>query len=220
MRHITTALLIAAVPVLFTACGKNSSNLNPVDNVREASKDSNLQNRIFRGDCSLKPLDTVATGIATGGDTAIKSARVQYEFVGANVTHATLLYTTSDCTGTPSVTFRETGSFIIDTDHAAPEGSRNLDLKYDHLHVTIGDDNGAKIANDVKLCENTDWAKNKDRDVTEHAADLTCYHSAITHKATIYLLQDNVLMFGAKGMLDKDDTRPTSLNKDDKYVAG
>jgi hypothetical protein len=215
-----SSFLACSLLLAFAACAPKS-NSNPVDNVREAGQEPDLQGKIFRGECSLKPLESIATGIATGGEAAIKSAREQYQFAGANITHATLLYQSADCTGPESIIFKETGSVSIDGDKKSKDEGKYIDIEMRALTVQISSDVGATIARDIKLCGSEDWATNTEREVTAKSAEPTCYRKQVPSRdANIYRLVDkSTLVFGEKGLLERNDTRPDSLDMDTKYVA-
>lgn len=210
-------LMVCALPLMLAACGKGS-NTNPVDNVREAGKDSALQEKIFKGECSLKPLEAIVSGIATGGDTAIKSAREQWQFVGANVNHVTNLYTTKDCTGAESIIFKEAGEFNIDENKKSADGGSFITLKLNNLTVQVNNEDGAKVAQAAKLCGTPDWAVATERDVTQEAARVTCYRQQVPSvDETLYHVEGNTLVFGAKA--GRSTERATELDTVNKYVA-
>jgi hypothetical protein len=210
---------VCALSMGFMGCGKDSSNSNPMDNVQQAAKDPDLQGKIFRGDCSMKPLDAIATGIATSGDASVKSAREQFEFVGANLTHAILLFNTSDCSGDVSLTFRQMGTFDIDIRKATGEGAKSIDINYGKLSLTINNDRGLKIATSIKLCGADDWKLNDQREVTDHAGNMTCYRQKMPVKVVnIYRVEGKTLFFGANGA-SASENRPTQLDRNTKYMA-
>ena len=219
-KLIKSSVLACTLLALFTACAPKSNN-NPVDNVQEAGKEPDLQAKIFRGVCSLKPLESIATGIATGGDASIKSAREQYQFAGANITHATLLYATADCTGPESIIFKETGSVTIDGDKKTADQGKFIDIEMRALTVTIGSDVGAMIAHDIKLCGTEEWGNTTEREVTAHSSEATCYRKTVPSRdANVYRLLDaNTLVFGKKSFLERNDTRPNGLDLETKFVA-
>lgn len=63
--------------VALVSCNKNSTNADPVDNTREALKDTNLQEKTFRGDCQSQPVNEILTGLLTLGEASVKSQRIQ-----------------------------------------------------------------------------------------------------------------------------------------------
>ena len=216
---LSSRILLVATTLTLFACGK-ASNTNPADNATEYTKDTDLQGKVFKGECSMKPLDEVAAGIPTGGDN-IKSARVQYSFVGANLTHDIFLYKSSDCSGTAALSFIETGAFRLDPKTTTGEGAKAIDITFDHLHLLVGDDVGLRIAHALNMCGTNDWSIAKDREVTPAAADQQCFRQKLpSHDATIYLLDKNTLYFGAKAPLNRSADRPTTLEKGLKYTAG
>ena len=224
MKHSLKLFAVAcALPMVLTACGKNNSdasNKNPVDNAREAGKAPDAQGKIFRGDCSMKALDAIASGIATGGQASIKGARVQYQFNGANVTRATVMYTTTDCTGDAALTFRETAGINIQ-DQRTPDNGQFIDMNFDTLTLAIGSDAGLLVANDVGLCGLKDWAKGQERDVKNQSGQMDCYRKQLPYReANVFRIDNkNTLLWGSKGLLDRSEQRPTSVETGLKYVA-
>jgi hypothetical protein len=215
--HFGKTVAALALPLIVAACGKGA-NTNPVDNVREAGKDAALQEKIFKGECSLKPLEAIVSGIATNGSTAIKSAREQYQFVGANVHHVTNLYTTPDCTGAESIIFKEAGSFSIDETKKSADQGKFLTLKMENLTVQINNQDGATVAKSAKLCGSDAWAVQTERDVTQDAARISCYRQQVPSvDETLYHVEGNTLVFGAKAQ--RSTQRPTALDLDTKYIA-
>jgi hypothetical protein len=217
---LKSSLLACSMLFALAACAPKSNN-DPVANARVASTEPDLQDKIFRGQCSLKPLQSIATGIATGGDAAIKSAREQYQVVGANITHTTSSYATLDCSGPETLVFNETGTVSINAENKSADLGKSIDIKMNVLKVRIGSDAGALIANGIKLCGAADWAASNEREVTANSADATCYRKLVpSQDANIYRLLDaNTLVFGKKDLLDRNDTRPDTLDQDTKYIA-
>jgi hypothetical protein len=211
-------LAIYAVPMMIlSACGPGS-NTDLADNVREAAKDKELQDKTFRGECSYKPLDTIISGIATRGDTSIKSAREQYEFTGANFQHVTSLYTTKDCSGAESIVFQESGSFKIDETKKSADSGKYITMEFNKLHVKIGNQDGANIAQASKLCGTPEWGLNEEKDVTGNAFRISCYRQPVPSvDETIYHVDGNTLVFGEK--IGRSTERPTSLDMKTKYIA-
>src|SRR6218665_361948 len=110
MKKLMFASLATTAVLGLAACAENN---NPVDNVREAASDTNLQGKDFASACSVKPLDAVISGLMTGGQASVKSQRTVYSFAGANVHRTTQLYQSADCSGEVTATFDEAGSFEI-----------------------------------------------------------------------------------------------------------
>jgi hypothetical protein len=218
LNTLRKLIAVYAVPfLLLSACGKGG-NTNLADNVREANNDRELQEKIFKGDCSRKPLEAVVSGIATLGETSIKSAREQYQFVGATVTHVTNLYTTKDCSGAESIVFDEVGEFKIDTEKKTADSGKYITLKMNTLTVKINNEDGAKIAQASKLCGAEDWGVQSEKEVTDAAARITCYRQPVPSvDENIYHVDGNLLVFGSKR--GRSTERPTSLDMDTKYIA-
>lgn len=217
---LKSSVLACSLLILFAACAPKSND-NPVENVRVAGQDPDLQGKIFRGKCSLKPLESIATGIATGGGAAIKSAREQFQVVGANVTRATLMYTTVDCSGPESIIFKETGEVSIDGDRKTSDEGKYIDVHMRALTVSIGSDVGAMIAHEIKLCGTEEWANSTVSEVTAQSAEATCYRKTVpSEDSNIYrLLNPNTLVFGKKSFLERNATRPDSLDLESQFLA-
>jgi hypothetical protein len=58
MNKYAAYILALTLPLTMMACSKSGSSAgnDPTNNIDEAAKDPDLQTKIFRGDCSLKPL--------------------------------------------------------------------------------------------------------------------------------------------------------------------
>jgi hypothetical protein len=210
-------ILFCLASVFVLACGDDDSDNNPINNVREAVEDRDLQNRNFESACTLEPIDAVLTGVMTGGSAAVKSARVQYLFKGSNITRTTLLYADANC-GDHALTFRERGSFDVNPDKKSNDGGKHIDINYESLHLEVKTEAGKTVANDIKLCGADNWEVEKEREVTEFSADLTCYGMEVPrHVVNIYRVDDNTLYFGA-AVTDASD-RPAKLNFKNKYIA-
>lgn len=211
--------LCAALPFTMIACGASSSN-DPVKNVQQANKDSGLQQKSFRGDCSLRLLDAVATGLATAGQAAVKSSREEFRFEGATVMRTTSLYSSADCSDQAVLQFKETGDFSIDDNQHTSDGGQNIDLHYKKLEVTSITDTGALIAKEVKLCGSEDWSAGTNREVNASAADVNCYRRKVpADDINVYKRDGNTLYFGSHGLTGALTTRPTSVDMQTKYVA-
>lgn len=220
-KSMKLLLLACSAVFLLSACDNDDdTDDNPISNIREAAKDGGLQDKTFRGECSLKPLQLIATGIATLGEDALKSGREQYYFEGMNVVHTTILYTSANCTEGESIVYTEKGSMEIDRDKKTDDGASYIDFKFEALQVKIQSEAGANIAHDVGLCGTQDWTVGVERDVTTVAEDLNCYRRKLpAHDANVYRLDDKTLYFGEKGLIERNEERPARLNMNEKYIA-
>lgn len=216
MKQIPQILLVTLMPFALGAC--NQSSNDPVENIQQAQNDADLQGKLFRGECTLKLLDGIATGLATAGEASIKSAREDYEFKGTNVIHTTRAYNSTDCSGQESIVFRETGIATINEAPSPIAEAKTIDFEMEKVTVQVLDENGKKVAEEIRLCESDNWADQNERDVTAQSSNLTCYGAKVPYKdANIYRLEGNTLIFGSK--LGASDTRPNSLNTERQYIA-
>lgn len=214
-----TLAITALANVAFVGCGKDKNN-DPVQNVRVASEDRDIQNKNFSSACSQKPIEGILTGILTGGEAPLRSQKVVYRFEGANVTRSTQIFTTPDCSGDIAISFEEIGEFTLDTDSRTGEGAKFIDFDYKKLKMSIVSNPGVIAANAVGICGAHDWALSQQRDVTAQAADLRCYNIATPrHQSNIYFLEGNTLFFGTQSPAAVDPSkRPGQLNRNDGYV--
>jgi hypothetical protein len=191
---------------------------NPLTSAKVAAKERDLQGGMFESACDSTPIDAVLSGLLSGR--AVKSARVQYRFVGSGVTRSTVLFQRGDCTGDPAYTFNESGNVTsINPDEKTSDGGKTIDLEFDHLSLAMGDAEGVKIANDLKLCDVVDWAPNQNRDVTAASAKVNCFRSRRPVKEyNVYRIDGGALMLGQPGA--DGASRPTHLNASRKYMSG
>jgi hypothetical protein len=198
-------------------CHNNGGDDNPISNARVVAKERDLQGGMFESSCDSTPVDAVLSGLLSGH--AVKSARVQYRFVGSNVTRSTVLFARGDCTGPMAYTFNETGKVAaINPDEKTADGGKTIDLEFNNLSVAISDEEGAKIANSMKLCDVVDWAVNQDRDVTGAANKMNCFRSALpTKEYTIYRIDGNALFLGSPS--NNPGSRPSTLNLSRRYTS-
>jgi len=205
-------LLIAVASLMAVACDKDNNN-NPIDNVREALEEKDLQNKTFQSECNLEPLDAILTGILTGGQASVKSSRTQYRFVGANITRTTILYAQTDCVG-DAFTFNETGAFNVSKNQKTNDGGYFIDINFNKLMLKMDSDVGVQSANAIKLCGASDWAVGQEREVTAQAKDMSCYGATVPRTdLNIYRVDEgNVLYLGTPSK-DSNQARPTSLSK-------
>jgi hypothetical protein len=210
---------LAACAMLVAACSKKN---DPIANAREAAKDKDLQGT-FVSECSTKPLSAVFTGLMTGLQAKVASSRVTYNFTGANTSVKTENYSSGDCTGDAAFTYEEKGTFSVNKDqkYKSNDGGYLIDVDYDNLKVTMVSDEGIKVANATKLCGISDWAQNKERDVSAQAKDASCYNSPIPrHVSNRYRVDDKVLYLGTAAKGDtRDNQRPAHLDMGTKYRA-
>lgn len=216
-KQLLTAAFAASLSALFlSACGQDN---NPVNNVREASADPGLQAKDFHGNCSVKPIDAILTGILTGGDAAIKSARTEYRFVGANMSRKTRLFTTADCTGDTAATFTESGSFEIKSDGKTSDGGTFIDFDLTKLEIVVQSPKGIEVANSINLCGSNTWKQNEQLEVTTKSGDVNCYGAQVPRRvANVYKLENSNLYLGTQSKGDVS-VRPSSVNRNDIYVA-
>lgn len=219
MKIVTMSKLFGcSLAVGIAACSPRSNN-NPIENVRQAAEAPELQGKNFQGECGLRPLEALASGIATSGEAAVKSARVSYRFTGANMDRSTVLYQSSDCSGDEALKFEATGSFDIVEDQKSDDGGTTISMNYTNLKVTVANEVGANIARETELCGNEDWEAGQSRDVNEHASDANCYRQRIPYTLrTLYKVDGRDLYFGDKGLLALDGEAPDSLDMQTKFT--
>lgn len=218
MKHLVkSSAMVLGVLMGIAACD-DSSNKNPIENVREATQDKDLQSKVYRGECNIEVVDAIASFLATGGKVAIKSSRDQYQFVGANVTHTTSLYESANCEGQEVLVFKETGSFNTHPDQRAEDQSKMIDIKYDKLTLAAGNAEGEKAATELKMCGFEDWAGGKEQDVTGQASKANCYGKTLpVSEFNVYRIDNNNLFFGKPGQ--SLEARPSRSDMSRKYSA-
>lgn len=215
--------LLIAIPLALVAC-KDKADKNPVRNITQATKDRDLQGTWQTG-CQATPIDAIISGFMSDFQASVKSARVQYKYEGSNVNRVTLVYNAADCTGAESYIFNESGRFEINDKDKSNDGGKFIDMKYEKVSLTIKDDNGAKVANERKLCGQQGWAVGKEVNVTGNAKDLNCYGVQVPRSnANIYRIdkpagdQKWVLFLGANPAKDaQPNQRPATLNMGLKF---
>lgn len=212
MKNVIKSLVIASVPFVIAACGK-SSNSNPVDNAREAAKNPEIQGQIYkRVDCIVTPAEfgmTAAGSIFNDEKLTIKSAREQYQFKGANVTHALVYYTSADCSGQEVAVYRQQGS-VRSVDVKTKDGSKGIDINYDRLFVEPKTSEAVTYANDLKLCGIEDWAQNSEREVTTKMDNEKCstLHSG---KVETVVLNEGKALYLGKSVSGRPDSADKSV---------
>lgn len=209
-----SALALASAFTLVACDG--ASNKNPIANAREAAEDKDLQGKTFRGECDVRVIDGILSAIVTGGKFNVSSARQQYQFVGANVTHTTLFYEAPNCEGDEAVVFRETGSIDINPKKRGEDQSKFINMKMDKLTMVASNEAGVKIANEAKLCGREDWAAGQDHEVTGDAAKLNCYRKDLpVQEFNVYRLDSGDLFLGDPST--KEESRPQQADMSVKY---
>lgn len=205
--------LIAVAALTFAVVGCNKGrDANPISNITEAAKDVHLQNKTFSSVCSTS-LGEMAKTLGT-----VKSSRIEYHFVGDNVTHSTVYYQSTNCTGEPAYTFKEIGTFKSDNSKDI-DGGRPIDMNFKNVYVNVSSDAGRDAANSAKLCGVSNWEKGKDTDVTVHSADLTCNNAQLPRSDyNIYRLDGGTLYWGSVLPVTDEADRPTKLQKNIQFV--
>lgn len=217
IKHLMAATFVFAS---LTACNNDSGSSSPAENSEQALRDTNLQGRTFWSACSTEPLTAIATGILTGD--AIKASRTGFGFEGAEVTRHTRFFPAADCSGESAFTFREIGTFEIQSDRETNDGATFIDMNGEKLHVKIDSEVGASVANSLTACKANDWKMGDDREVTAAASEASCYAKALPRmERNIYLVESNTLYLGSTSDAGRDgEGRPTQLDRTaQKYVA-
>ncbi|PIT98956.1 MAG: hypothetical protein COT74_11965 [Bdellovibrionales bacterium CG10_big_fil_rev_8_21_14_0_10_45_34] len=213
-----SAFAMLFVSTLIVGCQKDQNN-NPVANVVEAAKDTDLQGKTFGSQCMAKPIDALLTGVMTLGKSSIKSQQVTYRFEGANVNRQTRLFGTSDCTGEAVFNFEESGTIKIDKDSVTTDGGQNIEMDFLALKAGAATVAGATAANAISLCGISDWTIDQMRDVRAQAGDLMCYGATVPrHVSNVYRVEAGLLYLGtqSKGAIPPEE-RPSSLDKTVPY---
>ncbi|MGE0527654.1 MAG: hypothetical protein AB7P49_11365, partial [Bdellovibrionales bacterium] len=204
------------------ACDKDDKDDNPVRDVRQAIEDRQLQGTLFEGECQLKPLNAFLTGLFSEGDGAVKSAKLQYQFKGNNLTRTTYMYTSTGCEGDPAFTMNETGTFAIQ-DGNTNDGGRDINLDYSKATAKAVGQAGEKLAEDIDLCGIQDWTAEEEKDVTINAKQATCLGAPVPrHVANVYRLENDgkTLYLGVISDSEVPDTqRPATLNREFMFTA-
>lgn len=216
-QYLAISLCLCGGMLMLEACDRKS-DLNPVANIRELSKDRALQSSKYQTDCAVRPLTAAVTALFSKN--SLKSSRYQYSFDGDNVTLTTLMYPTADCTGESAFTFDERGTFSIQ-DPKTAEGAKFIDINYKTVGVKVNSDDGARIANDLKLCGTQDWHNNSQADVTGNSKETTCYGTAVPRSDfNIYRIDGSVLYFGStEGNANPATRQNQKLEMGQKYTA-
>lgn len=212
-----TMLLLCSLAFL-SAC--KDRKRNPIEHVREAAKERDLQNRTFVSSCSVKPIEALVTAFASGGQSAIKASQTSYRIIGSVITHTTNFYDNGDCSGEAAIVFTEIGDIDINKDKKTNDGGYNMDINFSSVRAVAQTTSGVTAANSVNLCGRSEWGKNKDYDVTAHASDATCYNGRVPRKVyTVYRVDADTLYWGPNMNAGAPiSERPSSLNMATKYV--
>ncbi len=214
-------IFLVAIMGLIISCNKSSTNSDPVDNVREAAKDSSLQEKTFRGDCQARPINEIVTGLLTLGEASVKSQRIQYRFAGANSSRTTHLYASRDCSGAEAFSFEESGELRIHEDQKTADSAVLVDFDYRKVELTISSQDGLVIANKIGVCNMKDWNVNDRRDVTGASEAVSCYNIRVPRQEfNVYRIDNgNTLYFGTHDKSNAPESRPTSIKTELKYTA-
>ena len=212
--------IMLSMCTLLAVTGCKDRKQNPIEHVKEAAKERDLQNRTFASACSTKPIEALVSALMSGGQSSIKSGLSTYRIVGAEIIHIHNYYSSTDCTGDPAIVFKETGDINIDKGSKTNDGGYNIDVNYTNLKAETQTPEGVQAANAVGLCGHNDWSKSKEFDVTAKAADAQCYAAAVPRKIlTIYRVDGNTLYWGGNMNSGRPaGERPSQLNMVTKYV--
>jgi hypothetical protein len=216
-KKLALSVLIAAIGF---GCSKNSTTSDPIENVRQATKEEALQVKTFRSECQEKPINELVTGLMTGFGASMKSQRVQFRFEGANVHRQTWMYSTRDCSGQEALIFDEGGEIKIHDGQTLADGSTAIDFDYRNVDVQVVSAAGAEIANSVKLCSGADWKSGDIRSVNANSEDWNCYSAQVPRQEfNVYRLDGNVLLLGTDLQDNSADKRPTGVDQSIHYSA-
>lgn len=218
---IKKVVCLSMMSLMMLSCNKSSTNSDPVDNTREVLKDASLQEKTFRGDCHAQPINEILTGLLTLGEASVKSQRVQYRFAGANASRVTHLYGSRDCSGAEAFTFEESGELRIHDGTKTADGSTFIDFDYRKLDLKVSSQEGVIIANAVGVCGMKDWNINNTRDVVIMSDNINCYNLKVPRQEfNVYRIDGgNTLYFGTHAQVNVQESRPTSIKTDLRYMA-
>jgi hypothetical protein len=202
------------------ACARDKDN--PVDAVKgaadsavAAAKDPALQGKVFESDCSIQPLMALVTVLKA------KSSKTQYTFKGNSIVKHTLIYPTTNCAGDVMASFEEDGTVDIKDSQKTQDGARFIDINYTNVKGVINSDAGANLANTVRACGFSDWSRGKERDVTATSKNVNCYGTAVPRNDyNVYRLEGTSLIFGEGSGHEDENSRPTTLSRDQKFISG
>lgn len=210
--------ILLCLPLILVACGKSK---DPVRNIRTATQDKALQ-KTWQSECSLRPLEAGLVGVAAGLRGVARGARIQYKFLGANLTRTVIYYTNADCSG-DALTLEESGTFRIEGNKRTSDGGRFINMNFKTLKVRAHNEDVVKLANQISLCGLSNWDTSKNREIksTRAAEKLNCINTTVPRSdANIYLIQDETLLLGSPSTGPREpSSRPTSLDTSERYMA-
>lgn len=189
---------------------------NPIENLTNALKDPSLQGKVFESNCSMRPMLAIASGLKA------KSSKSQYHFTGGSgVVYSTIIYSNTSCSGDALISFEESGTLDIKDENKTKDDARFIDFNFTKLSLALQSDAGVDFVNRVNICGARNMKRGEDREVTDQSRSITCYGSSVPRRDNnVYRLEGNTLYLGT-GTSDRDaDGRPTSVDRQEKYVAG
>lgn len=205
-------IVMLAVPLAIVACSKHN---NPIENVKQAAEDRDLQ-KTFQSDCDRGTLlSTLPSTLASGLQASTKSSRVLMSFKGANIERRTVYYTGINCDGNEAYSFDESGTFTLkDKKDKTNDGGRPIDIQYDRLDVKILSADGEKLANAEGFCNIHDWKSGKSREIKADAKSPSCNFAQIPRlDSNIYRVDAGTLYMGSFDKSAREpNQRPTSLS--------
>jgi hypothetical protein len=179
--------------LMFMGCGKK--NKNPVENVKQALADTDLQ-KDFQSECTTKVGAMALTGVATTGKASVKTMRKEYRFSGANVTRRLVYFTGANCEN-EAFTFEENGDFKTNKDQKTSDGAYHIDMHFDRVSAKATSQEGAMIANALGVCDKSDWSVGDKVNVTDQSPQLNCYGASEPRDvANIYRVDNGKLTMG------------------------
>lgn len=169
----TFIVFLAALAI--AGCGKGRS-ADPIANVREKTKDNDLQKGSWQSECNNTPLkalsEKVEGVVQPGPSDSLKSERIEYKFDGENVTRSLFRYHDTNCAG-DAVLYTERGTIKIGDQRTNDQG-RFIDMHFtDVMAVVKGP--GLTVANTNKLCGISNWEDGKEANVTSASGKGDCY---------------------------------------------
>lgn len=203
--------IIAFTALGLAACG--SGRKNAAENAKVAAADPDLQGSWQSQECSLGGITAAATGPNAG-----LRHRVEYKFEGAKATRKTVAYSSATGCEGEVVRFEEVGDFKPETDKSkwSNDGEKPIQIVWNSLKVTPVGKAGVDYANGASLCGAQGWQEGKDKEVTAHAGDATCYNQKLPRtENNIYRVDkgQSMLQFGANiTSNNQEKDRPTKAN--------
>lgn len=211
-------ILAMCVPTIMAGCHKKHHHKSsPLADIKESSKEKDLQGTTFTSECWIKPMDAVVSGLLTAGNAPVKAEQVSYRFEGATVLRKTSYFATTDCSGDSVFHFEEAGEFKVDKGHKSNDGGYNIDINFKALKGLPKSGPGVTAANAVKLCGITNWVQGEEKDVMPQSADLTCYGAKVPRQVqNIYRVDNGNLYFGVASFPSE---RPAKLDYTHRYAS-